>query len=62
MIETIFLVMAFAFVIVAALAAVATMSTSRTVSAMANRVANGSSAVALALIALSAWFIYWPPA
>jgi hypothetical protein len=62
MIDLILLMTAFAFVILATLAAVATTSGSRAVSDMANKVVNGSSVAALVLLALTAWFNYWPPA
>jgi hypothetical protein len=62
MIGLIFLATAFAFVILATLAAVSTTSASRAVSDMANKVVNGCSAAALILLALTAWFNYWPPA
>ena len=61
MIDLIFLMMAVAFVMVATLAAVATMSASRTVSCIADKVVNGSSAAALVSVVLTAWFFVWPP-
>ena len=61
MIDVIFLMMAVAFVIVATLAAVATTSDSPAVRGVADKVVNGSSAVVLISVVLTAWFIFWPP-
>jgi hypothetical protein len=60
MIDLIFLELAIAFLIVATVAAVATTSGSQTVRGVANKAVNGSPA-ALVAVALTAWFIFWPP-
>jgi hypothetical protein len=62
MMDVIFLMTAIAFMIVVTLAAVATTSASRTVSGIANKVVNGSCAAALISVALTGWFLLWPPA
>ena len=62
MMDVIFPMTAIACMIVATLAAVATTSASRKVSGIANAVVNGSSAAALVSVALTAWFLLWPPA
>jgi hypothetical protein len=61
MIDLIFLMLAFAFVVVATLAALATTSASPMVRVMANKVVNGSAAAFLLSVALAAWFFVWPP-
>ena len=61
MIDMIFLELAIAFVIVATLAAVATTRGSQTVRGVANKAVNGSLTAALVSVALTAWFIFWPP-
>jgi hypothetical protein len=60
MIELIFSMTAIAFLITATLAAVATTSASRTVSGIASKVVNGSSAAALISGALAVWFLLSP--
>ena len=62
MIDVICLMLTIAFVIVATLAALATTSASPTVRMMANKVVNGSFTAALVSAALTAWFVFWPPA
>ena len=61
MINMICLELAFAFVIVATLAAVATTSASRTVRGVASKTVSGSFTAALVSVALTAWFFFWPP-
>jgi Tfp pilus assembly protein PilE len=61
MIDMIFLELAVAFVIIATLAAVATTSGSQIVRGVANKTVNGSLTAALVAVALTAWFILWPP-
>jgi hypothetical protein len=62
MVDMICLELAFAFVIVATLAAVATTSASRTVRGVASKTVNGSFIAALISVALTAWFFFWLPA
>jgi hypothetical protein len=62
MIDVVFSMMVIAFVIVAALAAVATTSASPTVRRIANKVVNGSFVAALLSVGLTAWFFFSPPA
>ena len=61
MIDLIFLMLAFAFVVVATLAALATTSASPTVRVIANKLVNGSAAAVLISVVLAAWFFVWPP-
>jgi hypothetical protein len=56
MVDMICLELAFTFVIVATLAAVATTS------GVASKTVNGSFTAALISVALTAWFFFWPPA
>jgi hypothetical protein len=62
MVDMIFLELALALMIVATLAAaVATISTSRTVRSIAGKAVNGSLTAALVSVAMTAWFFFWPP-
>jgi hypothetical protein len=61
MVDLVFLMMAIAFVITATLAAVATtMSASRTVRGLADKVVNGSFLFALISVSLAAWVLLRP--
>jgi hypothetical protein len=62
MIDVIFLMLTVAFVTAATLAAVATTRTSPPVRGIAEKVVNGSFTAALVSAALTAWFVFWPPA
>jgi hypothetical protein len=58
----IFLMIAIAFVLVAFLSVVATLSAPPTVRRMTNVVIYGSCVAALVSAMLAAWFVFWPPA
>jgi hypothetical protein len=61
MVDMIFVEAALGFVIVATLAAVATVSGSQPVRRVASKTVNGSLTAALVSVALTAWFFFWPP-
>jgi hypothetical protein len=57
-----FLMTAISFLMVAFLAAVATLNASPKVSGIANKVIYGSCVAALVSVALAVWFLFRPPA
>ncbi len=62
MVDMICLELVLAFVIVAALAAVATTGASQTVKGIASKTINGSLTLPWSRWALTAWCFFWPPA
>jgi hypothetical protein len=56
-----FQIIAVSFLIVALLAAVATLNASPRARRIANRVIYGSCAAALGSVVLAVWFLYWVP-